>query len=296
MAQGTTRGIPIDTDPLLAADSDLLVPSQKAVKSYIDNTSIKSINSLTGAAQTIVAGTSGTDFAVSSVGTTHTFNLPTASATNRGALSTTDWNTFNGKQASLSGTGIVKSTGGTISYLTDNSTNWNTAYNRSLLSAAVTGTTTKTLTLNQQDGGTITASWTDINTDAVISYFNTGNSTLSDSTTYMLGQMTGLANNAITLAYIPLPAGTITEAYIQVFNAGTLGSAENITVNFLSNGGLTSNVLSSTVTANLRHNLVMVTGLSIPIVAGMTFITIDTPVFATNPTAVQFRISIKLKL
>jgi hypothetical protein len=60
-------------------------------------TGITAINSLTGAAQTMVAGTSGTDFAVSSVGTTHTFNLPTASATNRGALSTTDWNTFNNK-------------------------------------------------------------------------------------------------------------------------------------------------------------------------------------------------------
>lgn len=32
------------------------------------------------------------------------------------------------KQAALTGTGIVKSTAGTISYLTDNSTNWNTAY------------------------------------------------------------------------------------------------------------------------------------------------------------------------
>ncbi len=36
MAQGTTRGVPIDTDPLLTADSDLLVPSQKAVKAYAD--------------------------------------------------------------------------------------------------------------------------------------------------------------------------------------------------------------------------------------------------------------------
>jgi hypothetical protein len=63
-------------------------------------TGITAINSLTGAAQTLVAGTSGTDFAVSSVGTAHTLNLPTASATNRGALSTTNWNTFNGKTTS----------------------------------------------------------------------------------------------------------------------------------------------------------------------------------------------------
>jgi len=36
MAQGTTKGVPIDIDPLLAADSDLLVPSQKAIKTYVD--------------------------------------------------------------------------------------------------------------------------------------------------------------------------------------------------------------------------------------------------------------------
>jgi hypothetical protein len=36
MAQGTTRGVPIDTDPLLTADSDLLVASQKATKAYAD--------------------------------------------------------------------------------------------------------------------------------------------------------------------------------------------------------------------------------------------------------------------
>ena len=36
MAQGFTRGVPIDTDPNLSLDSDLVVPSQKAVKDYID--------------------------------------------------------------------------------------------------------------------------------------------------------------------------------------------------------------------------------------------------------------------
>jgi hypothetical protein len=60
-------------------------------------TGITAINSLTGAAQTITTGTTGTDFAISSSGTIHTLNLPTASPTNRGALSSTDWSTFNGK-------------------------------------------------------------------------------------------------------------------------------------------------------------------------------------------------------
>ena len=47
MAQGTTRGVPIDIDPLLTADSDLLVPSQKAVKSYIDNGLVNKQNAST---------------------------------------------------------------------------------------------------------------------------------------------------------------------------------------------------------------------------------------------------------
>jgi hypothetical protein len=64
-------------------------------------TGITAINSLTGAAQTMAAGTSGTDFAISSSGTIHSFNLPTASASNRGALSSADWTTFNGKQNAL---------------------------------------------------------------------------------------------------------------------------------------------------------------------------------------------------
>ncbi len=46
-----------------------------------------------------------------------------------------------------------------------NSTEWNTAYNDTVVSAAVAGTTTKTLTLTQQDGGTLTTSWQD-NTDS----------------------------------------------------------------------------------------------------------------------------------
>jgi len=52
---------------------------------------------LTAQVQNFAVGTSGTDFGISSATSTHTFNLPTASATNRGALSSADWTTFNGK-------------------------------------------------------------------------------------------------------------------------------------------------------------------------------------------------------
>jgi hypothetical protein len=37
LAQGTTKGVPIDKDATLSNDSDLLVPSQKAIKTYVDS-------------------------------------------------------------------------------------------------------------------------------------------------------------------------------------------------------------------------------------------------------------------
>lgn len=45
---------------------------------------------------------------------------------------------------------------------TDNSSNWNTAYDNHIVNISVSGTTTKTITLTQQDGGTITANFTDM--------------------------------------------------------------------------------------------------------------------------------------
>ena len=96
--------------------------------------------------------------------TSNVISISQSGISTNGYLSSTDWNTFNNKQVALSGTGLVKSTAGVISYITDNSTNWNTAYDNMIVSAAVTGTTTKTLTLTQQDGGTITATWSDIDT------------------------------------------------------------------------------------------------------------------------------------
>jgi len=58
---------------------------------------ITTLNTLTDTTQTFATGTAGTDFAISSATGTHTFNIPTASASNRGLLSSADWSTFNAK-------------------------------------------------------------------------------------------------------------------------------------------------------------------------------------------------------
>jgi hypothetical protein len=62
------------------------------------STGLTALNGLTAQVQNLAVGTTGTDFAINSTTSTHTFNLPTASAANRGALSSTDWTTFNNKQ------------------------------------------------------------------------------------------------------------------------------------------------------------------------------------------------------
>lgn len=108
-----------------------------------------------------VASVTATAPLSSSGGANPDISISQSDSSTDGYLSSVDWIDFNSKQDGLNGTGLVKSTAGVITYITDNSTNWNTAYNDSIVSAAVTGTATKTLTLNQQDGGTVTANWTD---------------------------------------------------------------------------------------------------------------------------------------
>jgi hypothetical protein len=61
------------------------------------STGLAALNGLTDQVQFLATGTAGTNFNIVSSAATHTFNIPTASAVNRGALSSADWTTFNNK-------------------------------------------------------------------------------------------------------------------------------------------------------------------------------------------------------
>jgi hypothetical protein len=117
-----TTAVAVPSTVLLAADRLAIrvyvIHSSKTITLHTEDnhlcqvittfsTGITALNGLTDQVQTFDVGTSGTDFAISSVSSTHTFNLPTASATNRGALSSADWIAFNAKQAALGFTPVT---------------------------------------------------------------------------------------------------------------------------------------------------------------------------------------------
>lgn len=106
MSMNTTNKIINMADP--SSDQDA------ATKAYAD-TKLGSLNGLTAATQTFATGTTGTDFNISSSGSTHTFNIPDASASARGLLTSSAYTTFNNKQDALvSGTNIKTINGSTI--------------------------------------------------------------------------------------------------------------------------------------------------------------------------------------
>jgi len=120
-AEGITNGTTKDSyfTPLAVPETVLLATDRLAIRVYItasgrtitlhteDNnlcqvittftTGLTALNGLTKQVQYFAVGNSGTDFVINSATDTHTFNLPTASSSNRGALSSADWTIFNGK-------------------------------------------------------------------------------------------------------------------------------------------------------------------------------------------------------
>jgi predicted heme/steroid binding protein len=99
---------------------------------------------------------------------------------------------------------------------------WTTAYNNMIVSAGVTGTTTKTLTLTQQDGGTITASWTDYDTAPVRSVFGRTGDILAEAGDYNTDLVTEGSNLYFTDARARASISSLTPEITYDPIAGTI--------------------------------------------------------------------------
>ncbi len=170
-----------------------------------------SLSGLGGVPSTRTLTINGTSFDLSA---DRTFSVGTVTSV---ALSVPTGLSVSGSPITTSGTLAISLASGYSIPTTTSQTNWDAAYNDKINSAAVTGTTTKTLTLTQQDGGTITASWTDINTDAVTSVFGRTGAVVATSGDYTTAQVTESGN----LYYLDSRA----RAAISLTTTGSSGSA-----------------------------------------------------------------------
>ena len=246
-----------------------LVGATLNIPNYTNVGTVTSVAALT-------LGTTGTDLSSSVANSTSTpvitLNVPTASASNRGVLSSADWTTFNNKQGTISVTAPVVLTGATISmpaattsvsgYLT--STDWNTFNSKTsnlgtvtdvvaltigttgidITSTAVTTTTTPVITLNiptasaSNRGALSSTDWTT---------FNNKQATLSLTTTGTSGAAT-LVSNTLNIpnygsalsGYLPLSGGTLT---------GTLGGTSASFSSSVTASGAKSQFIASGVSA-----------------------------------------------
>lgn len=101
IAGGTTSTGPLQSIASVGTTGQVLTSNGAGALPTFQTSASSGITSINGdstAAQTLSVGTAGTDFHITDAGGgSHVFNLPTASATNRGALSSADWTTFNNK-------------------------------------------------------------------------------------------------------------------------------------------------------------------------------------------------------
>jgi len=260
------------TAPHPSIPSVILTVTQQS--GIMAGTGITAINSLTGAAQTIVTGTSGTNFSVSSTGTTHTLNLPTASATNRGALSTSDWSTFNGK---------LNTSDSTIYYTKFRSDTSRTNIYNQLAQELNIADSTIYYTKFRSDTSRSNI-YTSLSNKGYAINLGAASTNIAASSTYYFGipVLTVQTTAAIRRVYIP-QSGTIKGGQIYMRTTSAT-STENWTISIRLNN--TTNTTFATLGNNSLDKVFGTTGLNISVVAGDYIeITTTTPAFTTAPGA-----------
>jgi hypothetical protein len=190
----------------------------RLLSNILSGNTITSINGLTNSLQTFLIGTAGSDFNISSSGSGHTFNLPNATASNRGALSSTDWSIFNGKENTLTfSNGLTRNA---------NSVSVNTSQNISTLSNLTSNGLIKT------SGGTGALSIATASDFPILNQNTTGSAATVITNANLTGPITSVGN-ATSVAANAISNSMLSQISTQIFkgrtSAGT-GNVEDLTV------------------------------------------------------------------
>ena len=239
--ENITGGTSIDLylTSLAVPTTPLLVTDRLAIRVYIVNNSggrtatlhtenshlceiittfsggVTSLNGLTANTQYFAVGTSGADFGILSVTDTHTFNLPTASAINRGALSSTDWSAFNNKQNTISLTTTGTSGAATLVGSTLNIPNYAPD-----LSGYVTLAGTQTITgVKTFTGGSLYINSGSISTAGTL-YLGDGSITKAPGSGFTLSSLNIVGNSNFS-NFIDMVAGTAATPQIKGVGGST---------------------------------------------------------------------------
>jgi hypothetical protein len=157
------------------------------------------------------------------------------------ALSVPTGLSVSGTPITTSGTLAISLQSGYSIPTTASQANWDSAYNDKINSASVTGTTTKTLTLTQQDGGTVTASWSDL---------DSGTITGSGTTNYIpkFTSSSAIGNSQIFDNGTSVGINTITPSSsyrLDVSGNGRFVTTNNSEIRFINYGGSSSKIQGS---------------------------------------------------
>jgi hypothetical protein len=189
MTQGTTKGVPIDTDGTMSLNSNQVVPSQAAVVTYVGTqigTKVTSVSGTTNRITSTGGATPVIDISASYVGQ--------SSITTLGTIATGVWN----------GTDIALADGGTNASLT--ASNGGIFYSTATAGAILAGTATAGQIL--RSGASTTPSWSTATYPATAG--TSGNVLTSDGTNWTSAAPTGGFTTV---------SGTLTSAQIKALNA-----------------------------------------------------------------------------
>ncbi len=208
----------------------------RTLSNLLSGNTLTSLNGLTNSVQTFATGTTGTDFNISSSGAIHTFNLPTASATNRGALSSANWTTFNNKIGAVTATTAAAVITGTGTTATINNAGafWNANQLQGRNIATTAPTNGQVLTYNNTTANWEPAAAAPVTT--TVSNTNTAPNSLSTTVNGITGTAVPIINTVSNTSLVNNLSTTVNGV------AGTAVPIINSIANSLSGNNLTTTV------------------------------------------------------